>query len=66
MPSDTDDHKSYLEAQNCIIPKDRFYNLVKHQWIRAEKDGTLVLGLTDVAQTLAGKQGDRRPVRAKV
>ncbi len=54
MPSDTDDRKSY-HARNCIIPRDRFYNPVKHQWIRAEDDGTLVLGLTDVAQTLAGK-----------
>ncbi len=55
MPADTDNRKSFLEARNCIIPKDRFYDPVKHQWIKAEEDGTLVMGLTDVAQTLAGK-----------
>jgi glycine cleavage system H protein len=38
---------------NCNIPEDLYYWVEKHTWARREPDGTLVIGITDVAQHLA-------------
>jgi glycine cleavage system H protein len=40
------------EVKNCIIPEDLFYLVRSHVWARAE-NGTVVVGITDVAQNLA-------------
>ncbi|WP_053959135.1 glycine cleavage system protein GcvH [Sulfobacillus thermosulfidooxidans] len=42
------------EVQGCNIPEDRYYWIEKHVWAKPEGDVVLV-GLTDVAQSLAGK-----------
>jgi len=38
---------------NCNLPEDVYYWVEKHTWARREPDGTLVVGITDVAQHLA-------------
>lgn len=41
------------EARGCNIPEDRFYWVEKHVWVKEEGDGLVVIGMTDVAQSLA-------------
>lgn len=39
----------------CEIPEDLFYEISMHVWVRFEADGAVTLGMTDPAQTRAGK-----------
>jgi glycine cleavage system H protein len=41
--------------RGCLIPPDLWYDVPRDVWLRPEADGTVVLGMTDVAQTRAGK-----------
>ncbi len=41
------------EVRGCNIPEDRYYWVEKHAWARPEGDGTVTIGITDVAQHLA-------------
>lgn len=41
------------EAAGCRIPEDLYYWVEKHVWVRPEPDGTVTVGITDVAQYLA-------------
>jgi glycine cleavage system H protein len=38
----------------CVVPEDLRYDVGMHVWVRLE-DGTAVLGMTDVAQTMGGR-----------
>ena len=40
-------------VNNCLIPEDIYYWPEKHVWARPEADGTLTIGMTYVAQSLA-------------
>lgn len=40
-------------VNNCNLPDDLHYWVEKHTWARREADGTVVIGITDVAQHLA-------------
>ncbi len=42
-------------ANGCNIPDDLYYLVDKHVWVRVEADGVITVGITDVAQHLAGK-----------
>ena len=44
-----------LVYQGCWVPPDLSYDIEKDVWARFEEDGTVTLGMTDVAQTKAGK-----------
>jgi glycine cleavage system H protein len=39
----------------CDIPRDLFYHPDYDSWVRFEEDDTATLGMTDLAQTAAGK-----------
>ena len=39
----------------CWVPPELLYDLERDVWIREEEDGTVTLGMTDIAQTRAGK-----------
>ncbi len=39
--------------RGCNIPEDRYYWVEKHVWALPEADGTVKIGITDVAQNLA-------------
>ncbi|MDR5695752.1 MAG: glycine cleavage system protein H [Armatimonadota bacterium] len=41
------------EISGCIIPEELYYWVDKHVWARQESDGTITIGITDVAQHLA-------------
>lgn len=41
------------EINGCYIPEDLYYWPEKHVWARPEADGTVTIGITDVAQHLA-------------
>ncbi len=41
------------QVRGCNIPEDRYYWVEKHAWARLEADGTVTIGITDVAQHLA-------------
>jgi glycine cleavage system H protein len=40
-------------VNGCNIPEDLYYWPEKHVWARPEADGTITVGITDVAQNLA-------------
>ncbi len=42
------------ELKNCILPDDLMYHVEYNVWIRSNDDGTVDLGMTDIAQTMAG------------
>lgn len=42
-------------VNNCNIPDDLMYWVEKHVWVRPEADGTVTVGITDVAQHLSRK-----------
>lgn len=39
----------------CNIPEDLYYDIENQVWGRKNEDGTFTLGMTDPAQSLAGK-----------
>lgn len=41
------------DVKGCNIPEDLHYWTEKHVWVRPESDGTVTIGITDVAQNLA-------------
>ena len=41
-------------VRNCVLPRDLYYKVEEHLWLRVNADGSVTLGLTDAAQTLAG------------
>lgn len=42
------------EFRGCELPEDLYYDL-DYVWARPEPDGTYTLGITDPAQTMAGR-----------
>jgi glycine cleavage system H protein len=42
-------------ANGCNLPEDLYYYVDKHIWVRPGDGEEVVMGLTDVAQNLAGK-----------
>ncbi len=43
------------KVNGCDIPEDLYYSVEKHVWGKLEDDGTVTVGMTSVAQSLAGK-----------
>jgi glycine cleavage system H protein len=41
--------------QGCWVPPELSYDIERDVWARFEEDGMVTLGMTDVAQTKAGK-----------
>ncbi len=39
----------------CDVPEDLYYSVEKHVWGKIESDGMVTMGMTSVAQGLAGK-----------
>jgi len=42
------------EVRGCVLPLDLHYSVVDHTWVRVNDDQTVTVGMTDVAQNLAG------------
>ena len=43
------------KVNGCDIPEDLYYSIEKHVWGRREADGQVTIGMTSIAQHLAGK-----------
>jgi glycine cleavage system H protein len=41
--------------RGCDVPLELYYDVDRDVWLRPDADGSLVLGMTDAAQTRAGK-----------
>lgn len=52
----------------CHIPENLYYQIDRHIWARIESDGTVSVGVTDLAQHLAGRifYAKVKPVGQKV
>ncbi len=42
------------EVRGCVLPLSLHYSVVDHTWLNLNDDGTVTVGMTDVAQNLAG------------
>ena len=42
-------------VRGCNLPEDLYYLVERHVWARPEADGLVTVGMTDVAQHMAGK-----------
>ncbi|MFQ5827811.1 MAG: glycine cleavage system protein H [Candidatus Methylomirabilia bacterium] len=41
-------------VNGCDLPEDLYYLIEKHVWVRPAEPGLVTIGVTDVAQSLAG------------
>ena len=49
------------EIKNCVLPDSLSYHVDFNVWIQKNDDGTLDLGMTDIAQSMAGNIIHCRP-----
>ena len=49
------------ELKNCLLPDELLYHVDFNVWIHKNDDGTINLGMTDIAQSLAGNIIHCRP-----
>lgn len=42
-------------VRNCLLPEELFYNLATNVWAKREVDGTITVGMTSYACSLAGE-----------
>ncbi len=52
------------EVKNCLLPDDLRYHVEYNVWVRDNGDGTCDVGMTDIAQSLAGAIIHCRPKKA--
>ena len=49
------------EVNNCLLPDELKYHIEFNVWIRDNGDGSYDMGMTDIAQTMAGSMIHCRP-----
>lgn len=54
------------EVRGCILPLNLHYNVGDHTWVTMNDDGTATVGMTDVAQNLAGPLLHAKPKKVGV
>ena len=42
------------EVNNCLLPDELKYHIEFNVWLRDNGDGSYDMGMTDIAQTMAG------------
>jgi glycine cleavage system H protein len=47
--------KVVARVNNCNVPEEYYYNVDRHVWARIEPEGMVTIGVTDLAQHLAGQ-----------
>ena len=45
---------AHPEVRSCVLPLHLHYSVTDHTWVDLQQDGTVRVGMTDVAQNLAG------------
>jgi len=53
-----------MEVNNCSLPDDLLYHVDYNVWLRLKEDGIVEMGMTDIAQTMAGSIIHCRPKKA--
>ena len=54
----------YGEVNNCLFPMNLYYRVEDNTWLKKNDDGTVTVGMTDMAQTLAGSILHATPQKA--
>jgi glycine cleavage system H protein len=54
------------KINECVVFTNLHYSVQDNTWVRVNDDGTITIGMTDVAQSLAGPILHARPKRAGV
>ncbi|MCB0641129.1 MAG: glycine cleavage system protein GcvH [Phaeodactylibacter sp.] len=54
------------KVNECVILKNLYYSVQDNTWVRVNDDGTVTIGMTDVAQSLAGPILHARPKKIGV
>jgi glycine cleavage system H protein len=49
------------EVNNCLLPDELKYHIEFNVWLRDNGDGSYDMGMTDIAQTMAGSVIHCRP-----
>ncbi len=49
------------EVRGCVLPLNLHYDVTENTWVRFHEDGTATVGMTDVAQNLAGELLHAKP-----
>ena len=49
------------EVRSCVLPLNLHYSVADHTWVLVNDDGTATIGMTDVAQNLAGELLHAKP-----
>ena len=49
------------EVNNCLLPDELKYHIEFNVWLRDNGDGSYDMGMTDIAQTMAGSMIHCRP-----
>ena len=52
------------EVRGCVLPLSLHYSVTDNTWLRVNDDGTATVGMTDVAQNLAGPLLHAKPKKA--
>lgn len=55
---------SHADINNCFFPNDLYYRVQDNTWVKVNDDGTVYIGMTDIAQTLAGSILHATPQKA--
>jgi glycine cleavage system H protein len=42
------------EVRSCVLHTELHYSVKDHTWVRVNDDGSVTVGMTDIAQSLAG------------
>lgn len=51
------------ELHKCLLPDELYYQVEMNVWVRPMDDGTVKVGLTDIAQSMAGTFLHCRPAK---
>ena len=54
------------KINECIVLTNLYYSVEDNTWVRVNDDGTVTIGMTDIAQSLAGPILHARPKKAGV
>ncbi len=55
------DNAENPEVRGCVLPLNLHYDVAENTWVRFGEDGTATVGMTDVAQNLAGELLHAKP-----
>ena len=49
------------EVRGCVLPLHLHYSVTENTWVQVNEDGSVTIGMTDIAQNLAGELLHAKP-----